>query len=63
LILANILKYLFVHQKENPQKPHTKVKITKEEMQVTLENRMKVAIESPRNVFKKENKVEEDGAS
>ncbi len=41
LILTNILKYLFVHQKDNPQKPQTKVKKTKEEMQVALENRRK----------------------
>jgi hypothetical protein len=32
LILANILNYLFVHQKENPHKPHAKVKKTREEM-------------------------------
>jgi hypothetical protein len=32
LILAKKIKYLFVHQKENPQKPHAKVKRTKEEM-------------------------------
>ncbi len=36
---------------------------TKEEMQTTLENRKKVATNSPRNVFKKKNKVEEGGAS
>jgi hypothetical protein len=32
LILAKIFQYLFVHQKENPQKPPTKVKRTREEM-------------------------------
>jgi hypothetical protein len=26
LVLAKIIQYLFVHQKENPQKPLTKVK-------------------------------------
>jgi hypothetical protein len=42
LILAKIFKYLFVHQKENPQKPHTKIKKTKEEIQIALENRKKM---------------------
>ncbi len=42
LILAKIFKYMFVHQKENPQKPHAKVKKTKEEMQATLDKRKKV---------------------
>jgi hypothetical protein len=32
-------------------------------MHATLKNRMKVAIESPRSVLKKNNKVEEGGAS
>jgi hypothetical protein len=32
LILAKIFKYLFVHQKNSPQKPWTKVKRTREEM-------------------------------
>jgi hypothetical protein len=32
LILTMLFQYLFVHQKENPQKPPTKVKKTKEEM-------------------------------
>jgi hypothetical protein len=32
LVLAKIFQYLFVHQKDNPQKPSAKVKITKEEM-------------------------------
>ncbi len=44
LILAKIFQYLFVHQKENPQKPLAKVKRTKEEMQVALENRKKATI-------------------
>jgi hypothetical protein len=32
LVVAKIFQYLFVHQKDNPQKPLTKVKRTKEEM-------------------------------
>jgi hypothetical protein len=32
LVLAKIFWYLFVHQKENPQKPPTKVKRIKEEL-------------------------------
>jgi hypothetical protein len=51
-----------VHQKENPHKP-PKVKITKEEMQTTLENRKKVVADSPRSVLKRKNRVEEGGAS
>jgi hypothetical protein len=31
-VLAKIFQYLFVHQKDNPQKPPTKVKRTKKEM-------------------------------
>jgi hypothetical protein len=31
-------------------------------MQTTLENRKKATIDSPRNVFKRKNKVEEGGA-
>jgi hypothetical protein len=52
-----------VHQKENPQKPQTKVKLTKKEMQATLENRRKVVAESQRSALKKKNKVEEGGTS
>jgi len=51
-----------VHQKENPHKPPTKVKRTKEEMQTTLENRMKVVIDSPKSALKRKNKVEEGRA-
>jgi hypothetical protein len=36
LVLAKKFQYLFVHQKDNPQKPPTKVKRTREEMQTTL---------------------------
>jgi hypothetical protein len=36
LILAKIFKYMFVHQKENPQ---AKVKRTREDMQAILDNR------------------------
>jgi hypothetical protein len=32
LILEKKIKYPFVHQKENPQKPQAKVKKTREEM-------------------------------
>jgi hypothetical protein len=52
-----------VHQKENSQKPPTKVKRTREEMQTTLENRKKVATDSPKSALKRKNKVEERGAS
>jgi hypothetical protein len=60
--MANIFRYLFAHQKENPHKPPTKVKRTREEMQTTLENKKNFATNFPRNVFKKKNKVEEGGA-
>jgi hypothetical protein len=52
-----------VHQKENPQKPLTKIKRIREEMQTSLQNRKKVATDSPRSVFNKKNRVEEGGAS
>jgi hypothetical protein len=52
-----------VHQKQNPHKPLTKVKRTREEMKTTLKNRKKVAIDSLRSVFKRKNKVEEGRAS
>jgi hypothetical protein len=48
-----------VHQKGNPHKPPTKVKRIREEMQTILENRTKVAIDSPKSAFKRKNKVEE----
>jgi hypothetical protein len=32
LVLAKIFQHLFVYQKDNPQKPPTNVKKTKEEM-------------------------------
>jgi hypothetical protein len=54
--LAKIFKYLFVHQKENPQKPQAKVKKTREEMQASLDNRKKVATKSLRNVLKRKNR-------
>jgi hypothetical protein len=41
LILAKIFKYLFVHQKENPQKPQAKVKSTRNVFEVALESRRK----------------------
>jgi hypothetical protein len=63
LVLAKKIQYLFVHQKENPQKPLTKVKRTREEMQTTLENKKKATTNSPRSAPKRKNKVEERGAS
>jgi hypothetical protein len=51
-----------MHQKENPLKPLTKVKRTREEMQTSLENRKKTITYSPISVFKKLNKVEKRGA-
>jgi hypothetical protein len=52
--------YLFVHQKDNPQKPPTKVKRTRDEMQTTLLKK-KVARNFPRSAFKRKNIVEEGG--
>jgi hypothetical protein len=63
LVLAKKIQYLFVHQKENPQKPLTKVKRTREEMQTTLENKKKATTNSPRSAPQRKNKVEERGAS
>jgi hypothetical protein len=42
LILAKIFQYMFMHEKENPHKPPTKVLKTKEEMWKTLENKKKL---------------------
>jgi hypothetical protein len=39
-----------------------KVKRTREEMQITLENKKKVTIDFPRSAFKRKNKVEEGRA-
>jgi hypothetical protein len=58
LVLAKIFQYPFVHQKDNPQKPSAKVKRTREEMQITLENRKKAAVDFLKSVLKKKNKVE-----
>jgi len=58
LVLAKIFQYLFVHQKDNPKKPLTKVKRTREEMKITLENRKEATIDSPRSALKRKNKVE-----
>jgi hypothetical protein len=63
LVLAKIFQYLFVHQKENPLKPLAKVKRTREEMQIALENRKKVAANFLRTTFKRKNRVEEGRAS
>ncbi len=54
---------MFVHQKENPHKPPTKVKRTKEEMQTTLENKKKATSDSLKSVLKRKNRVEEGGGS
>ncbi len=59
--MAKIFKYIFVHQKENPQKPHTKVKRTREEMQAPLENRRKIATKSPRSALMRKNIAKEGG--
>jgi hypothetical protein len=53
---------MFVHQKDNPQKPLAKVKRTREEMQTTLDNRKKATTNFPRSALKKNNIVEEGGA-
>jgi hypothetical protein len=53
---------LFVHQKENPWKPLTKVKRIREEMYTTLDNRKKVVVEFPRSALKRKNKAKESGA-
>ncbi len=50
-----------MHQKDNPHKPPVKVKRTREEMQTTLKNKKKFALDSPRSVFKRKIKVEEGG--
>ncbi len=52
-----------MYQKENPQKPPTKVLKTREEMQRTMENKKKTTTNSPRSAFKRKNNVEEGGAS
>jgi hypothetical protein len=49
---------MFVHQKDNPQKPPAKVKRTREEMQTTMQNIQKVVANSPRSALKKKKKVE-----
>jgi len=51
-----------MYQKENPQKPPTKVKRTKEDMQIAVENKKKATTNLPKSAFKM-NKVEEGGAS
>jgi len=63
LVLAKIFQYLFVHQKDNPKKPLTKVKINREEMKITLENRKEATTNSPRSALKRKNKVEGGGTS
>jgi hypothetical protein len=46
-----------VHQKENPHKPPTKVKRTREEMQTTLNKKKKSRLNFPRSALKRKNKV------
>jgi hypothetical protein len=52
-----------VHQKDNPQKPPSKVKKIREEMKTSLENKKKVIIHSSISALKNNNKVEDGGAS
>jgi hypothetical protein len=54
---------MFFHQKENQRKPLAKVKRTREEMHITLKNRKKATVESPRSAFKRKNKVQKGGTS
>ncbi len=63
LVLAKIFQYMFVHQKDNPHNPPTKVKRTRKEVQTTLKNKKKTIVDFPRSVFKRKNKVEERGTS
>ncbi len=51
-----------MYQKENAQKPPAKVKRTKEEMQITFENRKKDVANFSISVLKRKNIVEEGGA-
>jgi len=51
-----------VHQKDNPHKPSTKVKRTREEMLIALANRKKIVVDFPRSALKRKNRVEEGGA-
>jgi hypothetical protein len=50
-------------EKGNPQKPLVKVKRTREEMEITLKMRKKVATDSPRSALKRKNILEEGKAS
>ncbi len=59
LVLAKKIQYLFVHQKENPQKPLANVKITREDIHTTLEDIKNAIVHSPTNALKRKNKVEE----
>jgi hypothetical protein len=53
--------YLFVHHKDNPQRPPTKVK--RKKMQIALKNRKKVVANFPRSVLKRNNRIEEGDTS
>jgi hypothetical protein len=52
-----------MHQKDNPQKPLAKVLKTREEMQTLLENKKNATTDFLKIVLKKNNRVEEGGAS
>jgi hypothetical protein len=60
LDLGKDIYIIFIRQRE---KPLTKVKKTREEMQATLEKRRKIATKFPRNALKRKNGVEEGGTS
>jgi hypothetical protein len=49
-----------VHQKDNPHKPSTKVKRTREEIKTSLENKKKATTTFLRSALKRKNKVEEE---
>jgi hypothetical protein len=62
LVLGKNLSISICVSKGEPHKPLAKVKTTREEMKTTLENKKKVASNSPRSAFKRKNRVEEGGA-
>jgi len=63
LVFGKNLSISIYVSKGEPHKPLAKVKRTREEMNTTLENKKKVASNSPRSAFKRKNRVEEGGAS
>ncbi len=62
-LLFHCFKFGFTFESIKELGGVSKFKRTKEETYITLENRKKIATNSPRNVLKKKNKVEERGAS